>query len=122
VGVAKEENEGMEMDLAARAEEKRDSTEEMRREICFSLVLRVVFEEVKEGVGVVAAELEVEKVEDSVDESDEEEEDDEEIAEELVVETKELVGSVDEVVRDEEVLSWPAEDELARLEDELEGV
>jgi hypothetical protein len=122
VGVAKEENEGMEMDLAARAEEKRDSTEEMRREICFSLVLRVMFEEVKEGVGVVAAELEVEKVEDSVDESDEEEEDDEEIAEELVVETKELVGSVDEVVRDEEVLSWPAEDELARLEDELEGV
>jgi hypothetical protein len=124
VGVAKEENEGMEMDLAARAEEKRDSTEEMRREICFSLVLRVVFEEVKEGVGVVAAELEVEKVEDSVDESDEEEEeeDDEEIAEELVVETKELVGSVDEVVRDEEVLSWPAEDELARLENELEGV
>jgi hypothetical protein len=39
-----------------------------------------------------------------------------------VAETKELVGSVDEVVRDEEVLSWPAEDELARLEDELEGV
>jgi hypothetical protein len=116
VGVAKEEKEGMEMDLAARAEEKRDSTEEMRREMCFSLVLRVVFEEVKEGVGVVAAELEVEKVEDSVDESDEEE-DDEEIAEELVVETKELVGSVDKVVRDEEVLSWPAVDELTRFED-----
>jgi hypothetical protein len=69
-----------------------------------------VFEEVNEGVGVG---------EDSVDES---EDDDEESAEELVVdETKELVGSVDEVVRDEEVLSWPAEDELARLEDELEN-
>jgi hypothetical protein len=110
VGVAKEENEGIEMDFAARAEEKRDSTEEMRREMCLSFVERVVFEEVNEGVGVG---------EDSVDES---EDDDEESAEELVVdETKELVGSVDEVVRDEEVLSWPAEDELARLEDELEN-
>jgi hypothetical protein len=123
VGVAKEENEGMEMDFAARAEEKRDSTEEMRREMCLSFVERVVFEEVKEGVGVGVAEDSVDEVdvrndevEDSVDESEEDDDDDEERAEELVVETKELVGSVEEVVRDEEVLSWPAEDELARLE------
>jgi hypothetical protein len=119
VGVAKEENEGIEMDFAARAEEKRDSTEEMRREMCLSFVSAVPLE-AKEGVGVGVEEDsidedEVEEVEDSVNESDD---DDEERAEELVVEeTKELVGSVDEVVRDEEVLFWPAEDELTRLDD-----
>jgi hypothetical protein len=122
VGVAKEENEGMEMDFAARAEEKRDSTEEMMREMCFSFVERVPLV-AKEGVGVGVEEdsvdeLEVEDeeeevvegsideldgvVEDSVNESVEEDETDEEKAEELVVETKELETSVEEEVKDVE--------------------
>jgi hypothetical protein len=122
VGVAKEENEGMEMDFAARAEEKRDSTEEMMREMCFSFVERVPLV-AKEGVGVGVEEdsvdeLEVEDeeeevvegsideldgvVEDSVNESVEGDETDEEKAEELVVETKELETSVEEEVKDVE--------------------
>jgi hypothetical protein len=122
VGVAKEENEGMEMDFAARAEEKRDSTEEMMREMCFSFVERVPLV-AKEGLGVGVEEdsvdeLEVEDeeeevvegsideldevVEDSVNESVEEDETDEEKAEELVVETKELETSVEEEVKDVE--------------------
>lgn len=123
VGVAKEENEGMEMDCAARAEEKRDSTEEMMREMCFSFV-RAVPLVAKEGVGVGVEESSVDEVEveeeedevvegsideldevvdDSVNESvEEEDETDEEKAEELVVETKELETSVEEEVEDVE--------------------
>ena len=111
------------MDSAARAEEKREETEEMIKEMRLSLVRAVPLEDAKEGVGVMVADEEVEdsvdeverveEVEDSVNES--EEEDDEERAGELV-ETKELVGSVEDAEADE-VLFWTAEEELTRLED-----
>lgn len=89
----------MAIDSAARAEEKRDETEEMMREMRLSLVRAVPLVLEKEGVGVMVAEDEVEErveeVEDSVNESEEvEAEEDEESAEELVEETKELVGSM----------------------------
>lgn len=112
------------MDSAARAEEKREETEEMIKEMRLSLVRAVPLEDAKEGVGVMVADEEVEdsvdeverveEVEDSVNEF-EEEEDDEERADELV-ETKELVGSVEDAEADE-VLFWTAEEELTRLED-----
>jgi hypothetical protein len=123
VGVEKEEKTGMAMDSAARAEEKRDETEEIIREMRLSLVRTVPLELEKEGLGVMVEELEdsvdevkgVEEEEDSVNEADEEDDDDEESADELEVETKELVGSA------EEVLFWTAVEELMRLEDELAG-
>lgn len=131
VGVENEEKTGMAMDSAARAEEKRDETEEIIKEMRLSLVRTVPLELEKEGVGVMVEELEdsvdevkgVEEVEDSVNEADDEEdEDDEESADELEVETKELVGSVEELenAEDEEMLFWTAVEELMRLEDELE--
>lgn len=105
VGVEKEEKEGMEMDFAARAEEKRDSTEEMMEETNLSLVGMVPLVLAKEGVGEGEAEEEEDSVneaeevdEDSIDELDEEEDDDdEESAEELELETKELVGVAEEL-------------------------
>lgn len=114
------------MDSAARAEEKREETEEMIKEMRLSLVRAVPLEDAKEGVGVMVADEEVEdsvdeverveEVEDSVNEFEEvEDEDDEESADELV-ETKELVGSVEDAEADE-VLFWTAEEELTRLED-----
>jgi hypothetical protein len=132
VGVEKEEKTGMAMDSAARAEEKRDETEEMIKEMRLSLVRTVPLEFEKEGLGVIVEELEdsvdevkgVEEDEDSVNETDEEDDDDEESAEALEVETKELVGSAEELVEnaeDEEVLFWTAVEELIRLEDKLEG-
>jgi len=116
----------MAMDSAARAEEKREETEEMIKEMRLSFVRAVPLELEKEGVGVMVADDEVddevervEEVEDSVNKSEEVEDDDEERADELVVETKELVGSVEDAVA-EEVLFWIVEEELMMLEDELE--
>ena len=106
------------MDSAARAEEKREETEEMIKEMRLSLVRAVPLEDAKEGVGVMVADEEVEdsvdeverveEVEDSVNESEEEEDDEERAGE--------LVGSVEDAEADE-VLFWTAEEELTRLED-----
>lgn len=125
VGVEKEEKEGMEMDFAARAEEKRDSTEEMMEETNLSLAGMVPLVLAKEGVGAGEAEEEEDSVneaeeveEDSIDELEEEDDDDEESAEELELETKELVGVAEEL--DEAELLWTVDEELTMLEDELE--
>lgn len=124
MGVEKEEKEGMEMDFAARAEEKRDSTEEMMEETNLSLAGMVPLVLAKEGVGEGEAEEEEDSVneaeeveEDSIDELDEEE-DGEESAEELELETKELVGVAEEL--DEAELLWTVDEELMVLEDVLE--
>lgn len=109
MGVEKEENEGMEMDFAARAEEKRDSTEEMMEETNLSFVGMVPLVLAKEGVAEGETEDEEEE-EDSVNEAEEVDEDsidelgegeaeeeDEESAAELELETKELVGVAEEL-------------------------